>query len=484
MSGKKRKKPIITLASLVLVTVLLIVAYLLYTNHKLKQEEALAAKKAAKADTSVMMNEEDAAKIASIQITKDGKNMVWNRKDSAWVLQGEDKFPADSEKVEDLANLIASLKATKIVTDHTDDLAQFGLKEPKVSVTATRDDGTTLTLNLGDQLAVDDEYYGNISGKDAVYVLPLDTNTKVNVTKADFINIEETPSLNTDQLIEIQLSTKDKGSFHIAYDKQNPYDYSGVGSYPWYSINDNRSPVSVDNTAISPLLKSYVSFSLSKGVDYGQRAMKTYGLDRPQGMIYLRYLDIAQANKVNEFVLHIGNQDESGNYYVSVNDSNIVYLMLADSVNEKLAYKEADLLGGFVHLVNITDVTDVKITTPKVTHDYGYDTKTTTDEDGKKTTNTTYTVDGATNTDVETLKNIYQSAIGIKRSGILTASDKVEGEPVITLEFNLANGKELKAEYYAYDSSSYAAVLNGKTMFAADKSSVDQLISLVETQTK
>lgn len=478
-SKKKRSKNGITLLSLMIATVLLIAGYVFYTNHKEKVEgekaAAEAAKEAAKNATFVI-NEEEASNFTSIAIQGLEDSMTFVLSDGVWVLQGEEEFPTDQDKIDSMASTLSKLSASKTVTEAASDLSEYGLAQPSIVVTATREDNSQLVLNIGDKLSVDSDYYGSLNDSTTVYVIPLATRTKFNVVRDDVFALAQTPSVTLDQLLEIQLSTKSEGSFHIAYDAENPYDYTGTGTYTWYSVGDNRLPVNVDNMTISTLLSNFLSFSLDKGVSYGVDAMKEYGLDNPEGMIYVRYADSDDATKENEFILYIGNKDADGNYYVSVNDEEIVYLMLADDLTDKLAYQEADILTSFTHLVNIKDVSHLDITTPLLAQAYTFETEVTTDSQGNESTVTTYKKDGEVIEDEESFKDFYQSVISLKRSGNLTYDDKVSGDPVLTIDFNLTNDHEIKVCYYNFSDSSYAVEINGNVQYTADKTEIDTFI--------
>lgn len=484
MSGKKRRsKNLMTLVSLACVTLLLIGGYLLYSSHKQKQEDEKAAKEAAEQeeeDATFTINEEAAENFTNLSIQSSEATLSFTKNGELWNLDGEPEFPTDDETLNSMVTTLASLSASKTAVEEAQDLGEFGLLQPTIIVTATRQDGSKLIFNVGDKAAVGSDYYGSLNDSTTVYVIPVATRTKFNVTREDVFYKPAAPSVTADQLREIQLSTQSNGNFHIVYDAENPYDYTGMSTYPWYSVGDNRAPINLDNMTTPSLLGDYLTYNLDHGVGYGQEAMDTYGLTNPQGMIYLRYVDATDSSKENEYVLHIGNQDENGNYYVSVNDSTNVYLMLSSELSERLAYDETTILTNYVCMVNIEKVKQLILQTSNESHTYEITSTVSTNESGNEVTSTTYNKDGAVIEDVDAFKSFYQTIISIKRTGNLTLDSTISKEPVLTVKYELTDEREVEVSFYDYNETSYAVVINENIQFTADKTEVDALIRSIQ----
>ena len=349
------------------------------------------------------------------------------------------------------------------------------MNQPNTVVTAKRADDSEFVLNIGDKLNISADYYCSLGDNSTVYVLPADVSSKFLLSKEDLFYIPDDITLTASQIREIQLSTKTQGNFHIIYDENNPYDYTGMSKYKWYSVDQNRYPINVDELAVSPLIEDFLTYSIQEGVDYGEEAMKAYGLADPEGTIYIRYVDENDPNKEMEYRIQLGNHDEAGNYYISLNDDQVVYFMLAYQLTEKLAYKESDILSNMTHLVDITSVSNMEIYSENVNDTYTFETTTFTDEDGNETTNTTFKKDGVLQDDSE-FRSFYIKVISLKKNGILTYDDSVSGEPILKIHFTLTNGRELTVCYYDYDDSNYAVTINGNAQFTADKAEIDEFI--------
>lgn len=476
MSSKRKKSR--NLFLLCAVTLLLILSYaLVVMNHKKEEKEKEDAEEAQKEASTFTITNEEKDSITSLSIVSGDEQLLFVLQDDLWILQGEEDYPVDNDKVEEMVAAIASISVSKTVAKEADDLGEYGLSEPSYVITAKKADGKEVQLCIGDRMAVDTDYYAKLGDTNAVYILPLATRTKFAVTKQSLFAMPTVPSLSYNQLKEVQVSSKKYQNLHIASDDENPYDYTGLDIYPWYSIGDDRLPVNLDNTSYTTLLSNYISYDVMDGVDYGSEAMMQYGLSDPAAVVSIRYTD--SDNKEQELTMKVGDMDENGNYYVSFNQEDRVYRMSADTMGDRLTAQEEDYFSAYVHLINVDELERLTIKTPSISHVYDVTRETSTDADGKETTTTTYSKDHVTYEDSTDFNTFYQKVISLKRSDSLTYSDVIKGTPILTITFELKESNAVTAEYYDYDADHYAVKINGKNRFTAEKTGIDELIKLL-----
>ena len=104
-----------------------------------------------------------------------GTQRVVLRKDvesASWVIQEPISDTADTFVVSPVADNLQNLRATTVITD-AQDLAQFGLDDPSLSVTATFSDteGTRHTVLIGSATVDGSAYYGKRPDADTVYLI-------------------------------------------------------------------------------------------------------------------------------------------------------------------------------------------------------------------------------------------------------------------------------------------------------------------------
>lgn len=92
----------------------------------------------------------EADEAVAIDATVDGRHLVFRRVDAEKWQQSEPvQQRADRGRVRTMLGRTAALKAQEFVEDHPEDLAQYGLAEPRHTIHITRSEGQPITLHVG-----------------------------------------------------------------------------------------------------------------------------------------------------------------------------------------------------------------------------------------------------------------------------------------------------------------------------------------------
>jgi hypothetical protein len=472
--NKKKKKNAITIMLLLLVLIISGIGYGMLKAHNNRVEKEKAEKEAK--DNSVMLNDFEADSIANLTVTSKDENFVFVKVGDTWILQGEEDYPLSQSKLTSMVSGIAKLSATRMVVENPEDLSEYGLDQPSILIKAVTTEGKEYSLQIGDKLPTDTDYFGTTTDH-TVYVIPMTTRTKYAVTKNELFDVESSPSITADNIREVKVTSQAFGDFHMEYDGNNPADYSGMETYPWYMKDGYVNPINMDNTRTSDVLSNYTVFTFSKGIDYKTENQKNYGLVNPSAKIFVRYLSTEGEEKT--YTLLIGDTDSDGNYYVSPEGSNRTYLMLKDAVDKKIIIEDKDsLLSKFTQMINILNVEKVMVSASGENKVYEIKRTDSTDSDGKTSTTETFFVDG-TEADATEFRSIYQQMIGLKMVEPLKEVVTVVGNSVLTLTFLKTDGNELVVEYHPYDAKRYTVTVDGKTSVLADKSEIDNFVKTI-----
>ena len=473
--NKKKKKNIVTIIFLLLVLILAGASYgmLKSRNDRIEKEKEEEESE----DSKIMLNDFEAESIVNISITSPDENFVFVKEEDTWILQGEEDYPLSQSKLTSMAAGIAKLSVERLVVENPEDLSEYGLEQPSILVKAVTNEGKEYTLQIGDKLATDTYYYGIATDESTVYVIPMATRTRYVVTKDDLFDIESSPSITADNIREVKVTSEAFGDFHMVYDENNPMDYSGTESYPWYIPEGYVNPMNMDNTMTNEVLSNYTVFSFSEGIDYKRENQKKYGLTNPSAKVFVKYL--STNGEEMTYTLLVGDTDTDGNYYVSPEGSERTYLMTKDAVEKKIKIEDKDsLLSKFTHMINILNVEKVLVSSSSESKVYEIKRTDNIDSDGNTTTTETFFVDGEEAEETE-FRSIYQKMIGLKMAEPLKEAVNVAEESVLTLTFIKTDGDELIVEYHPYSEERYTVTVNGKTSVLADKSEIDSFIETI-----
>lgn len=479
MAKKKKRKNAQTLIALVGLLIVMIVAYILLIQHNKKEEQALEEEE----DTSISLNEIEESDIKEMHISNNSWDFTLVNEDEIWSLKGEEAFPLDQDAASTLANKMASLTATKQVMEDAEDLSDYGLDSPEITVTITKADDSVLTLKIGNQLAIDSGYYATLDDDNAVYVVEaLVRNTFVK-GKSDLMAFEELPTLSTDLITGIKVDGSQFSNFSLINDTNNKDDFSGSSLYPWYISGYYKENANADLTAVTELLSNYVSISFKEGIDYKKENLEQYGLDTPKDALTISYRE-EEDGDVKELTLYLGNQDEQGNYYVRLEGSSRTYTMSASSVTNLFDVDVFSITSKTTNMVSIDSISNFSVSTGSDSHLYTVDKKTSTDDDGNETTTDVFGVDGVTYDDDTSFRSFYQSIIGLSVDGILPENATVSDDAVLHISFqlkdeNASGSRTYTVEYLPYDADNYAVRTNDKILFTISKDKITNVIDTI-----
>ena len=145
---KNRKTAV--LLGVAALTAALGLGYGLLTGAEQAEESSSAAGVAAFSPTgavSVICYENEGGKIALEYL------------DDTWTLRRDADFPVNQTSAESMANYLAPLNATALVTQSGADLVAYGLDEPSNRIEVATDAGETCTVLVGTQNTHTGEYY-------------------------------------------------------------------------------------------------------------------------------------------------------------------------------------------------------------------------------------------------------------------------------------------------------------------------------------
>ncbi len=497
MSRRKRKNTI-TLISLLLATAALILFYFWYSGRDQKAEKQDSQ------DTSAInleLAKLDTTLINSIRLVNQSADLKLVLQDTLWKSEAEPDRPINQEKVVDLLNLAALVKAKQLIIEKPEDPAEYGLGEPVIYFEALLSDGKSLRLNIGDKAITGNGYYAQVNDSEAVYLLDTTYGTRMAYSLLDMTALESIPSITTDNIYHILVEKKDGDSFELLYDKENMADKTGAGMFPWLVLKPYEEGYSADGYKVSELLPKYTGFKYLQNVDYAGKDLAQYGLGDPTATVTIGYYEtytktldqpetdpntgeeIKEKTYTDEksYQLHIGNRDEGENYYVRPEGSSSVYTMKAEAIDQMLQVNPFGVLSSFVTIPNIDTVNKVEIDIDGQPYTMEIKRVTVKDADGKETSKASYYYNGEL-VEEGVFKDVYQIIIGAGYDKEITEPVKEEEfRPTLSFTYHLINGKTLTSAFMPYNESFYIVrTQENPIRFFSDKRKIGEVIAAIK----
>ncbi len=507
MAGSKKKKGS-TLIVLLIVMVAMIGACFWLIKYNDKKEDAGSGEEST-AET------ETVADIAADSIRtiyfKNGNNEMTLVKgdDGTWKNSADELFPVNQTYAQNMMNAFTGVSSTRTITEGVEDLANFGLDKPSITVTVTDKDGKETGIALGSEAPVAGGYYAALNGESKVYILSAAFFNNFNYNLTDMTAVETIPSITAANITHLLVENKDKPGFELVYDENKPSDFAGLSK--WTMRQPYKTPVAAGADAVNTLLANYASMSFTACVDYNAGDLSKYGLDDPAAFVSLEYFeeytkdsdtsedtaDTADSNTAEEktkinynFDLLIGSKDADGNYYAKTKDSKAVHTMSADAVEKLINIDAYSNVDSYINLVNLDSINQLDITFGGKTFTLSTEKTAATAEDiqsgDEKAEEVTNYYFNGTKVGEDEFKDLYQLIISPTTERDIPAEyfeSNADQTPYMTLTYHLIAGGTIDISYKPYDESYYVANSNGVEYFLTDLRKVNDIAKALEAFT-
>ncbi len=503
MAGSKKKKSFTLVVLLIAMFVMIGACFWLirYNDKKAAKESEESTE-----ETETIANV-DVDSIQTVYFKNESNEMTLVKADDGtWKNSEDELFPVNQTYAQNMVNAFTDLTSTRTITEGVDDLSNFGLDQPAISVTVTDKDGKKTSIALGGEAPVVGGYYAALNEENTVYVVSDSFYNNFIYSLTEMVAVETIPSITAANITHLTVENEDKTGFEILYDENETYDFTGTSH--WSMLQPYKTPVAADTDAVSTLLENYSNISFSTCVDYNAKDLSKYGLEEPAALVSLEYFeeytkdsDTTDSGNTGETTdgntedekdekkklyynldLLIGSKDSDGNYYAKTKDSNAVHTMSADTVEKLINIDAYSNVDHYVNLVSLDSINELDIS-------FGGETYTLTTEKVEATADDTQSGDDSdkevtnyyfngTKVEEDKFKELYQLIISPTTEREIPDEyfeSSTEQTPYMTLTYHLTAGDTISISYKPYDDSYYVVNTNGVEYFLTDLRKVNDI---------
>lgn len=343
MTGKNKNK---VLLILVAVLVMICAIYFIITKVTAAKEAKKESEATAESEANrIWVTQID--EVTGISIHDGDTQLDFEKTDGTWYTTEDKDFPVDQDKMSALVSEYSDVESSRSLVNG-DDLSDYGLNAPSLTISVTDGNGVVTQLLVGDK--VGDEYYLKTADGDTIYTVA-DTvvSTVSGLTLYDYVKINQLPTVTADQIENITIDAGDKTYVMEAEDsiasdstssgdETNASDTLSAAGTDETTKSENAESEKSNSETWSSLTQALAGMSIDSCVDYNasEEALKTYGLKSPSKRIEYTYENDEGQNTVT---LYIGEMTADGTgYYVLQSGSSAVNIILAQSIDGLLGY--------------------------------------------------------------------------------------------------------------------------------------------------
>lgn len=371
-----------------------------------------------------------------------------------WVNAKPYEVELAQSKVTDLARSFSSLNADMLVEEQPQDLSIYGLDQPVATGTAQLEDGTRVTLHLGNKTAAGSTWYLMKEGDPRVFTVANHHGQRLSSSWSEFRS-KDLPEIDTMNLTYMHLSAEGRKDIEIRMN-ENLLDEELTFGVNLYSLTKPYKRYKGANSRkLGEMLESLAGLKIREFVEDHPEDYSQYGLDQPK-------LHFVVKDETTTLDLSFGHSLGDGTIYFKTGDSDGVYLM-EETAMAFLDVEPFELSDKFALMVNIDDVDRITLEGRGRRHTMRI-TRTTVEpeEEGEEEEEVeTYFLDEK-QVEEDPFKKFYQRLIGI----VVDAEKEhtaAGGTPELKITYHLNKGKQRNAtlELYPYDADFYSLVLDG-----------------------
>ncbi len=292
------------------------------------------------AEQSYQIAEIDHTLLVGFELNHGEENLSFalNDKATEWNWSKDAEIPLDNMAFANIVTALNNAKSKyKLEGVSTEQLAEYGLDEPDMTVKFTFSDGTAKEYFVGDLNSFNGNYYLSESGApNTVYMIEAAVKTSLELDIHDFV-LEETPPAITEAKIlgvDYYNSSFDSRIFRY-YPAGNNSDYTD--RYEWYfgkgidsihtsTIPHPATPLRTDLGDSLSALVTGLFFDECVGLDY---TSGDFGFSESRKIIVHYNAEEGETGVLQkkEYVVYLGLQREDGSIYAHTDTSKLVYTL-------------------------------------------------------------------------------------------------------------------------------------------------------------
>ena len=261
----------------------------------------------------------------------------------SWVWADDPTFPLNQTTVTAIVDLLTSLTPQQTITDG-DTLEAYGLDNPSATLTASGEDGASLSLTLGKTTTDGQSYYMMMNGDEStVYIIAGTLYNYLSTPIYDMCILPEIPDMAEENLSSVTVlgtvsttltaSQEETDTAGEAEEGSGDADAAEEDAAVTVTWTDNQGTDVTDNELLTALLTELEAFTLDKCADWrpSDEAASICGFDAPSAVA-----EIAMGETTLTITVGGATLDGTG-YYVRLDDDTTIYQATTDNVDTLLS---------------------------------------------------------------------------------------------------------------------------------------------------
>lgn len=464
----KQTKQMVTILILCILLIAAGVGYFVLIRHQAAQEQQ--EETADSEETPLYELSSDDVKQLSFQNDKAELSMV--KQKGTWKLADDGEYPLDQDLIVEMVDEMAGATADRVVTENCEDLAEYDLDDPELSIQATDTSGKQTTLVVGMESISGGGRYA-CCGEDTskIYIISTSIYTSFDYSLEQMMELPDIPAVKAEKVTHLKIASRKGKGFEAVYDKKNS-PYKDI--YSWEIDQPYSQPVAGDQDQLQTLFENYAELSFCEGVTYRSEPEKLsrYGLDNPAYEI-----TIETAKKSVRLLVGDKKKDKSG-YYVQLAGEDGVYLMDTDTVELLVDITPMNYVYQRLYAGSQEQLRSVELSYKGKNYSFAV-TKKKADSDSDSTEEEyTYTIkQNGKKVDADAFAGAFEAVSNLAPNGEIDSAVEPSGDGKVAEFIFHEKKKDVTLTVYPYDNKNFYRIKVDDVMqFVVDIRTVDSIV--------
>lgn len=318
---------------IILLTVLLVLlAVYFFASPMWREDEAADTT----ADQSHQIAAIDHTLLVGLELKHGEENLSFalNDKATEWNWSEDGEVPLDNMAFANIVTALNNAKSKyKLEGVSSEQLAEYGLDAPSMTVKFSFSDGTAKQFFIGKLNSFNSSYYLSESGApNTVYMIEAAVKTSLELDIQDFVLEETPPAITEAKILGVEYNNAGNYREFVYYPSGNSSDYTD--RYEWYFRNglvqmSSLSPETPLRTDLGDSLSELITglaFDECVALDY---TAGDFGFSESKKIVITYNAEEGETGVLQkkEYVIYLGSQREDGSIYVHTDTSKLVYTL-------------------------------------------------------------------------------------------------------------------------------------------------------------
>jgi hypothetical protein len=427
---------------------------------------------AASAKPAIVLAQLDQAQINKLVIKSPKGNLTFVKQPGGWQSEPAQPYELDQDRIITTVSTFTALTATELIDGQPDDLRQYGLAQPAVTVTVyTAGKTGSVTVHLGDLTPLGSNYYAQREGDPKVYTISGADGGRFLFTLNDLRN-RELPRVDLEQCRYFKLIRPGQPPVEITENPKRDKTGTDYGMNNWILVQPYQETLTVDVEKFGQtILPALQGLEKQEYIADQPASLAPYGLDRP------RYELIVKDKAGQTLHLLIGKERDSDYFYAKTPEAPAVFT-ISNSILPALSVKPFELVNRLGYIINIDTVDKITVAAGGLSQTFTLSRKVkkARSKQEQDETVTTYRMGGKPVKE-DVFKTFYRSLIGLAFEGDHPGAPP-ETNPAVKTIFYLNQGtpRVYRINYVSYNHDFYAVFRNGHSEFLISKDQVNAML--------